>query len=108
MANVAIKLAREKEALKGLGSNQNAVKYLKQDFEALKRQCLQSGTLFKDEEFPACPSVLGYRDLGPYSPKTQGIIWKRPPVRFLHCVHNRSGSDNISFIQVLSSDSQGL
>ncbi|XP_028580392.2 calpain-8-like [Podarcis muralis] len=79
MANVAIKLAREKEALKGLGSNQNAVKYLKQDFEALKRQCLQSGTLFKDEEFPACPSVLGYRDLGPYSPKTQGIIWKRPP-----------------------------
>lgn len=80
MASVATKLAREKAALEGLGSNANAVKYLKQDFEALRRQCLQSGTLFKDEEFPACPSALGYRDLGPYSPKTQGIIWKRPPV----------------------------
>ncbi|KAG6926165.1 calpain 8 [Chelydra serpentina] len=31
-----------------------------------------------DEEFPAGPSALGYRDLGPYSPKTQGIVWKRP------------------------------
>ncbi|XP_077196501.1 calpain-8-like [Paroedura picta] len=78
MTSVATKLAREKAALEGLGSNANAVKYLKQDFEALRSQCLQSGTLFKDEEFPACPSVLGYRDLGPYSPKTQGIIWKRP------------------------------
>uniref|UniRef100_A0A8D2Q6P5 Calpain 8 n=1 Tax=Varanus komodoensis TaxID=61221 RepID=A0A8D2Q6P5_VARKO len=63
---------------KGLGSNRNAVKYLKQDFEALRKQCLQSGTLFKDEEFPACPSALGYNVLGPYSPQTQGIIWKRP------------------------------
>lgn len=80
MASVATKLAREKAALEGLGSNANAVKYLKQDFETLRRQCLQSGTLFKDEEFPACPSALGYRDLGPYSPKTQGIVWKRPPV----------------------------
>uniref|UniRef100_A0A8D2LJY9 Calpain 8 n=1 Tax=Varanus komodoensis TaxID=61221 RepID=A0A8D2LJY9_VARKO len=67
-----------KEALEGLGSNRNAVKYLKQDFEALRKQCLQSGTLFKDEEFPACPSALGYNVLGPYSPQTQGIIWKRP------------------------------
>nr|XP_020642248.1 calpain-8 [Pogona vitticeps] len=78
MASVAIKLAKEKEVLEGLGSQGNAVKYLKQDFEVLRKQCLQSGTLFKDEEFPACPSALGYKDLGPYSPKTQGIIWKRP------------------------------
>ncbi|XP_063160124.1 calpain-8-like [Candoia aspera] len=78
MTGVALKLAREKAILDGLGSNGNAVKYLKQDFETLRRQCLHSGTLFKDEEFPACPSTLGYRDLGPYSPKTQGIIWKRP------------------------------
>nr|XP_060610185.1 calpain-8-like [Anolis sagrei ordinatus] len=79
MTSVAIKLAKEKEVLEGLGSNGKAIKYLKQDFEELRRQCLKSGTLFKDEEFPACPSALGYRDLGPYSPKTQGIIWKRPP-----------------------------
>lgn len=80
MASVAAKLAREKEVLEGLGSKGNVVKYLNQDFESLRRQCLQSGALFKDEEFPACLSALGYKDLGPYSPKTQGIIWKRPPV----------------------------
>uniref|UniRef100_A0A8C3MUM8 Uncharacterized protein n=1 Tax=Geospiza parvula TaxID=87175 RepID=A0A8C3MUM8_GEOPR len=56
----------------------NAVKYLKQDCEALKQQSLKTGTLLKDEEFPACPSALGYQDLGPYSFKTRGIIWKCP------------------------------
>uniref|UniRef100_A0A8C9NXA7 Calpain 8 n=1 Tax=Spermophilus dauricus TaxID=99837 RepID=A0A8C9NXA7_SPEDA len=61
-----------------LGSNQNTVKYLGQDFETLRQQCLESGVLFKDPEFPACPSALGYKDLGPGSPQTRGIIWKRP------------------------------
>uniref|UniRef100_A0A8C0IYZ9 Calpain catalytic domain-containing protein n=1 Tax=Chelonoidis abingdonii TaxID=106734 RepID=A0A8C0IYZ9_CHEAB len=78
MAGVAAKLSKERDVLEGLGSNGKAVKYLNQDYEALRQQCLQSGTLFKDEEFPAGPSALGYRDLGPYSPKTQGIVWKRP------------------------------
>ncbi|GAB0187453.1 calpain-8 [Grus japonensis] len=78
MARVAVRLCQERAAADGLGSNRNAIKYLKQDYEALKQQCLQADTLFKDEEFPACPSALGYRDLGPYSFKTQGIIWKRP------------------------------
>ncbi|ETE62280.1 Calpain-8, partial [Ophiophagus hannah] len=78
MSAVAFKLAREKAILDGLGSSGNIVKYLNQDFEALKKQCLLSGTLFKDEKFPACPSSLGYKELGPYSSKTQGIIWKRP------------------------------
>uniref|UniRef100_A0A8C6Y9D2 Calpain 8 n=1 Tax=Naja naja TaxID=35670 RepID=A0A8C6Y9D2_NAJNA len=78
MSAVAFKLAREKAILDGLGSSGNTVKYLNQDFEALKKQCLLSGTLFKDEKFPACPSSLGYKELGPYSSKTQGIIWKRP------------------------------
>ncbi|XP_034283792.1 calpain-8-like isoform X2 [Pantherophis guttatus] len=78
MSAVAFKLAREKAILDGLGSSGNIVKYLNQDFEALKRQCLHSGTLFKDEQFPACPSSLGYKELGPYYSKTQGIIWKRP------------------------------
>ncbi|NXE94605.1 CAN8 protein, partial [Menura novaehollandiae] len=78
MARVAVRLCQERAAVDGLGSNRNAIKYLKQDYEALKQQCLQTGTLFKDEEFPACPSALGYRDLGPYSFKTQGIVWKRP------------------------------
>ncbi|NWV88099.1 CAN8 protein, partial [Machaerirhynchus nigripectus] len=78
MSRVTARLCQERAAAGGLGSNRNAVKYLKQDYEALKQQCLQTGTLFKDEEFPACPSALGYRDLGPYSFKTQGIVWKRP------------------------------
>ncbi|NWI39238.1 CAN8 protein, partial [Picathartes gymnocephalus] len=78
MSRVTARLCQERAAADGLGSNSNAIKYLKQDYEALKQQCLQAGTLFKDEEFPACPSALGYRDLGPYSFKTQGIVWKRP------------------------------
>ncbi|NXT13865.1 CAN8 protein, partial [Prunella fulvescens] len=78
MARVTARLCQERAAADGLGSNRNAVKYLKQDYEALKQQCLQTGTLFKDEEFPACPSALGYQDLGPYSFKTRGIVWKRP------------------------------
>ncbi|OWK57752.1 Calpain-8 [Lonchura striata] len=78
MARVTARLCQERAAADGLGSNRNAIKYLKQDYEALKQQCLQTGTLFKDEEFPACPSALGYQDLGPYSFKTRGIIWKRP------------------------------
>ncbi|NWW15075.1 CAN8 protein, partial [Falcunculus frontatus] len=78
MSRVTARLCQERAAVDGLGSNRNAIKYLKQDYEALKQQCLKTGTLFKDEEFPACPSALGYRDLGPYSFKTQGIVWKRP------------------------------
>ncbi|XP_064020638.1 calpain-8 [Pogoniulus pusillus] len=79
MSRVAARLRQERAAADGLGSKRNAIKYLNQDYQALKQQCLQSGTLFKDEEFPACPSVLGYQELGPYSFKTQGIVWKRPP-----------------------------
>ncbi|XP_006276698.1 calpain-8 [Alligator mississippiensis] len=78
MAGVAAKLFKERAVAEGLGSNRKPVKYLNQDYEALRDQCLQAGTLFKDEEFPACPSALGYRELGPYSPKTQGVVWKRP------------------------------
>ncbi|MEJ1270496.1 hypothetical protein NN561_001323 [Cricetulus griseus] len=78
MAARAAVVSKQRAAAEGLGSNQNAVKYLGQDFETLRKQCLSSGVLFKDPEFPACPSAVGYRDLGPGSPQTQGIIWKRP------------------------------
>ncbi|XP_028387046.1 calpain-8 [Phyllostomus discolor] len=79
MAALAARVSKQRAAAEGLGSNQNAVKYLGQDFETLRQQCLDSGVLFKDPEFPACPSALGYKDLGPCSPQTQGIVWKRPP-----------------------------
>ncbi|XP_023369695.1 calpain-8 isoform X2 [Otolemur garnettii] len=78
MAAQAVDISRHRATAEGLGCNQKAVKYLGQDFETLKQQCLNSGVLFKDPEFPACPSALGYKDLGPHSPETQGIIWKRP------------------------------
>uniref|UniRef100_A0A8C5TZF5 Calpain 8 n=1 Tax=Malurus cyaneus samueli TaxID=2593467 RepID=A0A8C5TZF5_9PASS len=78
MARVAVSLIQERAAAGGHGSNRNAITYLKQDYEALRQQCLQTGTLLKDEEFPACPSALVYWDLGPFSFKTQGIVWKHP------------------------------
>ncbi|XP_071063865.1 calpain-8 isoform X2 [Dasypus novemcinctus] len=78
MAALAATVSKQRAAAGGLGSNRQAVKYLGQDFEALRRQSLHSGVLFKDPEFPACLSALGYKDLGPYSPQTQGVIWKRP------------------------------
>ncbi|XP_021102109.1 calpain-8 isoform X2 [Heterocephalus glaber] len=78
MAAQAAGVRRQRAAAEGLGSHQNVVKYMGQDFEALRRQCLDSGVLFKDPEFPACPSALGYKDLGPGSPQTQGVVWRRP------------------------------
>lgn len=85
MAAQAAGVSRQRAAAQGLGSNQKALKYLGQDFKTLRQQCLDSGVLFKDPEFPACPSALGYKDLGPGSPQTQGIIWKRPTVRKWAC-----------------------
>ncbi|KAJ6654258.1 hypothetical protein lerEdw1_007355 [Lerista edwardsae] len=62
----------------GLGKHENAVKYLGQDFERLRNECLQSGALFRDETFPATASSLGFKELGPNSSKTYGVKWKRP------------------------------
>uniref|UniRef100_A0A8C6L1B4 Calpain 8 n=1 Tax=Nothobranchius furzeri TaxID=105023 RepID=A0A8C6L1B4_NOTFU len=49
-----------------------------QDYESLRQQCLSSGRLFVDNNFPAESKSLGYNELGPYSSKTRGIVWKRP------------------------------
>ncbi|XP_023601980.1 LOW QUALITY PROTEIN: calpain-2 catalytic subunit [Myotis lucifugus] len=78
MAGIAAKLARDREAAEGLGSHERAVKYLNQDYEALRDECLQAGVLFQDPSFPAVPGALGFKELGPHSSKTQGIVWKRP------------------------------
>lgn len=73
----------QKDRLKagGLGSVQQAVHYLNQDFVALKEDCLQTGALFEDPLFPAEPASLGFKDLGPFTAKTRGVEWKRPTVR---------------------------
>nr|XP_033791751.1 calpain-2 catalytic subunit-like [Geotrypetes seraphini] len=79
MSGVAARLAKERALARGFGANEHAIKYLNQDYEALRRESLESGQLFKDPAFPAVPSVLGYNELGPRSSKTQGVVWMRPP-----------------------------
>nr|XP_023999148.1 calpain-2 catalytic subunit-like [Salvelinus alpinus] len=78
MAGIASKLQHDREKAQGIGSNARAVKYLGQDFEALKASCLERGQLFQDELFEAIPASLGFKDLGPNSSKVRGIKWMRP------------------------------
>uniref|UniRef100_A0AAR2JD54 Calpain catalytic domain-containing protein n=1 Tax=Pygocentrus nattereri TaxID=42514 RepID=A0AAR2JD54_PYGNA len=59
-------------------AKRHAIKYLDQDFEALRRQCQSSGQLFSDPIFPAAPESLGFEELGPNSSKARGVQWKRP------------------------------
>ena len=48
--------------------------YLNQDFESIKTQCLNSGTLFEDSEFSKNdPSIIAK-----YNPSGRSINWKRP------------------------------
>lgn len=62
----------------GAGSRANAVLFNQQDFEQLRSECLQTGSLFCDPTFPADWDSLGYNELGRYSSKTSGMEWKRP------------------------------
>ncbi|MGH0183228.1 UNVERIFIED_CONTAM: hypothetical protein FKN15_011508 [Acipenser sinensis] len=71
----------------GLGQNHKAVKYMNQDFEFLRQNCLQNRVLFTDDTFPADLPSLGFKELGPRSPKTQGVRWKRPTYRGQSAVH---------------------
>ena len=65
----------------GMGSNERAEPFAKQDYEALKQECLESGCLFEDPCFPAEPPSLGFKELAPHSSKTQGVEWMRPTVK---------------------------
>ena len=80
MSGVASTLAKKRALAAGFGTNANAVKYLNQDFETLRAQCLSQGGLFSDPTFPAAPESLGFKELGPSSSKTRGVVWKRPRV----------------------------
>uniref|UniRef100_F7BYJ0 Calpain catalytic domain-containing protein n=2 Tax=Monodelphis domestica TaxID=13616 RepID=F7BYJ0_MONDO len=62
----------------GLGSHENSIKYLGQDYDQLRSQYLQAGVLFQDETFPPSPHSLGFKELGPNSSKIYGVKWKRP------------------------------
>uniref|UniRef100_A0A3B3XPR5 calpain-2 n=1 Tax=Poecilia mexicana TaxID=48701 RepID=A0A3B3XPR5_9TELE len=78
MSGVASTLAKKRALAAGFGTNSNAVRYLNQNFEALRAQCRSSGQLFCDPTFPAEPESLGFNELGRNSHKTRGVTWKRP------------------------------
>ena len=80
MTSTADRLARQQDREQGIGTNKKAVKFSQQDYETLREQCLKSGRLFEDKCFPAEPTSLGYKVLGPGSEKTKGVVWKRPTV----------------------------
>uniref|UniRef100_A0A8C2Z6B5 Calpain 2, (m/II) large subunit b n=1 Tax=Cyclopterus lumpus TaxID=8103 RepID=A0A8C2Z6B5_CYCLU len=78
MSGVASTLAKKRALAAGFGSNANAVRYLNQDFAALRAQCRSAGKLFCDPAFPAAPEALGFKELGRSSSKVRGVTWKRP------------------------------
>ncbi|XP_077437557.1 calpain-1 catalytic subunit-like [Vanacampus margaritifer] len=78
MTSTAGRLAHQQERKRGVGTKQHAVKFHQQDYETLRQQCVERGRLFEDDCFPAGCKSLGYNDLGPYSSKTRGVVWKRP------------------------------
>uniref|UniRef100_A0A4W6DQ76 Calpain 1, (mu/I) large subunit b n=1 Tax=Lates calcarifer TaxID=8187 RepID=A0A4W6DQ76_LATCA len=75
---VSERIKKDRQRALGLGSVQQAVRYLNQDFQALRDDCLQNGSLFEDPMFPAEPASLGFKELAPFSTKTRGVEWKRP------------------------------
>lgn len=78
MSGIAATLQHNREKSHGIGTNSHAVKYMNQDFEALRNSCLERGSLFEDDCFEPLASSLGYDELGPNSYKVRGIQWKRP------------------------------
>ncbi|KAM9424948.1 calpain-1 catalytic subunit [Pholidichthys leucotaenia] len=74
----AYKLRNQWDREDGLGQNCKAVKFLGQDYESLKAQCLHSRKLFEDTLFPCSTLSLGFNELGPRSSKTYGVRWMRP------------------------------
>lgn len=78
---VSARIQRERLHAEGMGTNERALKFLNQDYEALKQECLESGCLFEDSCFPPEPPSLGFKELAPHSSKTQGVEWMRPTVR---------------------------
>ncbi|KAJ3580657.1 hypothetical protein NHX12_034286, partial [Muraenolepis orangiensis] len=78
MSGVASTLAKKRALAAGFGSNAKAVKYLNQDFQALRSESQSRGQLFCDPTFPAAPESLGFKELGRNSAKTRGVTWQRP------------------------------
>ncbi|KAM6976675.1 calpain-1 catalytic subunit-like [Aplochiton taeniatus] len=72
------RIQRERLHAEGVGSNDQAVLFLNQDFQSLKQERVESGRMFEDPCFPAQAPSLGFKELAPNSSKTRGVVWKRP------------------------------
>ncbi|KAM6939559.1 calpain-2 catalytic subunit-like [Xenentodon cancila] len=78
MSSIAATVQHRRDQQRGIGTNNRALKYLDQDYEALRNRCLETGHLFQDDTFPALTSSLGFNELGPESYKVRGVTWRRP------------------------------
>uniref|UniRef100_A0A8C5BPD4 Calpain-2 catalytic subunit n=1 Tax=Gadus morhua TaxID=8049 RepID=A0A8C5BPD4_GADMO len=78
MSGIAATLQHKRDLKSGIGTISKAVRYLGQDYDTLREEWLGYGRLFEDETFPATYSALGFKDLGPSSPKVRGVTWMRP------------------------------
>uniref|UniRef100_UPI00358FD4E1 calpain-2 catalytic subunit-like n=1 Tax=Myxine glutinosa TaxID=7769 RepID=UPI00358FD4E1 len=76
---ITARLERQQQRKAGVGTTcRNPISYCGQDYQKLKEECLRNGSLFEDDRFPAAPSSLGFKELGPHSSKTRGVQWVRP------------------------------
>ncbi|XP_060113738.1 calpain-12 [Heteronotia binoei] len=74
---ITVRLTRDSDATR----SEPTFPYCGQNYEDLKRQSKQRGSLFTDPFFKASPESIGYNELGPGSMAIQRLIWKRPKVR---------------------------
>uniref|UniRef100_A0A674BGM6 Calpain 1, (mu/I) large subunit a n=1 Tax=Salmo trutta TaxID=8032 RepID=A0A674BGM6_SALTR len=75
---ISASIATSRLRAEGMGSNDHAVPFLNQNYEALRQECLETGCLFQDPSFLAEPPSLGFKELAPYSAKTRDVEWMRP------------------------------
>nr|XP_055072890.1 calpain-1 catalytic subunit-like [Misgurnus anguillicaudatus]XP_055072891.1 calpain-1 catalytic subunit-like [Misgurnus anguillicaudatus] len=75
---VSSRIQKERLLAEGMGTNEKALKFLNQDYDELKRECVESGKMFEDPCFPAIAQSLGFKELAPNSSKTRGVKWMRP------------------------------
>ena len=67
---------------KDLGLFNSSAQHKNQNYNALKTACLQSGTLFEDDQFPCDPRTLFYTDN--HGVPVQSVQWLRPKVLTYH------------------------